>query len=157
MFFDASHSAGANKQRIAQQKRALTRGMQQDKIFSIAIIESPQLVDIYGRRAYNIDNYLCVVRKGMDYIACFKALGDETRLEIIELLKGGTKCACKLLERFAITQPTLSYHMKALVDCGLVCCEKKGIWNHYTLNREALLALSKSIVLTDTITAENEC
>ena len=73
----------------------------------------------------------------------FKVLSDETRLKIIEMLKGGTMCACKLLEAFEITQPTLSYHMKMLVESELVFCEKNGIWNNYCLNTSKLDELSK--------------
>ena len=67
-------------------------------------------------------------------IACFKALSDETRLEILELLKGGTMCACKILEKFSLTQPTLSYHMKLLTECGLVNVSKDWKWNYYSVN-----------------------
>lgn len=70
-----------------------------------------------------------------------KVLGDSTRLQIVDMLKSGKKCACKLLEAFEITQPTLSYHMKMLVDCGLVFSEKSGKWNYYTLNKEMLQSL----------------
>jgi ArsR family transcriptional regulator len=52
------------------------------------------------------------------------------------------KCACKLLETFNITQPTLSYHMKMLVDCKLVFSEKCCKWTYYTLNDDVLHALS---------------
>ena len=44
----------------------------------------------------------------------FKALADPTRLEIVDMLSCGELCACKILERFQITQPTLSHHMKIL-------------------------------------------
>jgi len=67
-----------------------------------------------------------------------KAIGDSNRLQIVEMLSGGEKCACKLLERFDITQPTLSHHMKILCDCGLVNVRKEGKWSHYSLNSEAL-------------------
>lgn len=50
----------------------------------------------------------------------------------------GEKCGCKLLERFEITQPTLSHHMKILVECGLVNDRKEGKWHHYSLNCETL-------------------
>jgi ArsR family transcriptional regulator len=73
----------------------------------------------------------------------FRALGDETRLKIVQMLKSGPMCACKLLEKFEITQPTLSYHMKTLVKSGLVFCEKRGVWNFYTLNNDKLKDLSK--------------
>ena len=56
----------------------------------------------------------------MHYSAISKALGDETRLAIVQMLSDGEKCGCKLLERFAITQPTLSHHMKTLVERGQV-------------------------------------
>lgn len=73
-----------------------------------------------------------------DYSLIFKALSDSTRVEIVDMLKTGSKCACKMLEKFNITQPTLSYHMKMLVDTGLVSVEKSGTWNYYTLNKEIL-------------------
>jgi ArsR family transcriptional regulator len=67
-------------------------------------------------------------------IQMFKALSDETRLSIIKLLSEKETCACTLLESFSITQPTLSYHMKILSDCGLVNARKDGLWMKYTLN-----------------------
>ena len=76
-----------------------------------------------------------------DYAYVFKSLGDCTRAQIIDMLKGGKKCACQLLKAFNITQPTLSYHMKMLVDCGLVISEKKRRWNYYSLNKEVLQSL----------------
>lgn len=64
----------------------------------------------------------------------FKALGDSTRLKIIEMLSCGELCACDILESFQITQPTLSYHMKILTDCGLVKSRKDGSWIRYSNN-----------------------
>jgi len=64
----------------------------------------------------------------------FKALGDSTRLKIIEMLSCGALCACDILESFQITQPTLSYHMKILTECGLVNSYKEGSWIHYSNN-----------------------
>ncbi len=74
----------------------------------------------------------------MNYALVFKALGDSTRLEIVQMLSDGEKCACKLLERFGITQPTLSHHMKILCDSGLVVGRKDGKWTHYSLSCDAL-------------------
>ena len=48
----------------------------------------------------------------------FKALCDEKRLSILELLKGGEKCACVLMEELNIAQSALSYHMKILCESG---------------------------------------
>lgn len=66
----------------------------------------------------------------------FKALSDSNRLQIIDILSCGEKCACKLLEHFNFTQPTLSHHMKVLIDCGLVRARKEGTWNYYSLNTD---------------------
>ena len=69
----------------------------------------------------------------------FKALGDSTRVKIIELLKvNQSLCGCNLLEHFSITQPTLSYHMKILVESQLVAGEKDGSWTHYRLNKKRM-------------------
>lgn len=63
-----------------------------------------------------------------------KALGDPNRLKIIKLLTDGEQCACKLLEAFQITQPTLSHHMKILSETGLVSCRKEGKWTYYSIS-----------------------
>lgn len=75
----------------------------------------------------------------MDVALICKALGDANRLEIVQMLSDGEKCGCKLLERFEITQPTLSHHMKILVGCGLVNDRKEGKWHHCSLNCETLM------------------
>lgn len=72
----------------------------------------------------------------LEYISIFKALADETRLSIVKMLTNGELCGCKILENFKITQPTLSYHMKALCDSGLVEGRRDGAWMRYTLNKE---------------------
>ncbi|MGL4452613.1 MAG: ArsR/SmtB family transcription factor [Sarcina sp.] len=63
-----------------------------------------------------------------------KCIADPKRLEIIDILSKGEKCACDILEYFQFTQPTLSHHMKVLICCGLVVSEKRGKWNYYKLN-----------------------
>ena len=64
----------------------------------------------------------------------FKALSDSNRVMILEMLKDGEMCAGHLLERFQITQPTLSHHMRLLCECGLVNARREGKWMHYALN-----------------------
>lgn len=81
----------------------------------------------------------------MDVALICKALGDANRLEIVKMLSDGEKCGCKLLERFEITQPTLSHHMKILVECGLVNARKEGKWQHYSLNCETLTQFKEFI------------
>ena len=74
----------------------------------------------------------------------FKAFCDVNRLQILELLRSGEKCACVLLEHLQIGQSTLSYHMKILCDSGVVTGRTEGKWRHYAISeqgREAALAL----------------
>ena len=72
--------------------------------------------------------------KHFDNARVFKAFGDENRLTILELLQSGEKCACVLHEKLNITQPTLSHHMKILVDSGIVIARKEGKWTHYSIS-----------------------
>ena len=65
----------------------------------------------------------------------FKALCDEKRLSILELLKGGEKCACVLMEELNIAQSALSYHMKILCESGMVTSRQEGKWTHYTISK----------------------
>lgn len=65
----------------------------------------------------------------------FKALCDEKRLSILELLKGGEKCACVLMKELNIAQSALSYHMKILCESGIVTSRQEGKWTHYTISK----------------------
>ena len=65
----------------------------------------------------------------------FKALCDEKRLSILELLKGGEKCACVLMEELNIAQSALSYHMKILCESGIVTSRQEGKWTYYTISK----------------------
>ncbi len=79
------------------------------------------------------------------YAKIFKVISDPKRLQIIDMLSGGELCACKLLEAFQITQPTLSHDMKLLCDAGLVIPRKEGKWTHYSLNVERMNDVYKEI------------
>lgn len=73
-----------------------------------------------------------------DYAHFFKALSDPNRLMIVDMLSCGELCACVILEKFNITQPTLSHHMKTLCDCGLVNGRREGKWTYYSLNGDTV-------------------
>ena len=75
------------------------------------------------------------------YAYLLKALSDETRIKIVDMLSKGELCACNILEEFKITQPTLSYHMKTLSDSGLVSARRDGVWMKYSINRDILESL----------------
>ncbi len=68
----------------------------------------------------------------------FKAFADENRIQILELLRDGERCACRLLEEMKITQPTLSHHMKILCDAGIVVGRKEGKWMHYSISEDGM-------------------
>lgn len=85
----------------------------------------------------------------VDYVSVFKAMSDETRLKIIDMLSCGEMCACDILEKFHISQSTLSYHMKILSESGLVNAVRDGSWMRYTLNNENIdMVLSFFINIT---------
>ena len=91
-----------------------------------------------------------------------KALGDENRLMIVEMLSCGELCACKILARFKISQPTLSHHMKILRSSGLIASRKDGKWMHYSLVPEKFTELSEMLASvsahkTDCHCKDNSC
>ena len=77
---------------------------------------------------------MVVDNKYIDNARVFKAFCDENRLIVLETLQSGEKCACILLEKLKITQPTLSHHMKILVDSGIVTARKEGKWTYYSIS-----------------------
>lgn len=81
-------------------------------------------------------------KRYIDYALMLKALGDPTRIKIFDMVSYGELCACELLEQFNITQPTLSYHMKILIESNLVNSRKDGKWMKYSMNKESLELLN---------------
>lgn len=69
--------------------------------------------------------------------ALFHALSDETRLAILELLRGGEQCVCDLQASLDAAQSRLSFHLRVLKDAGLVTDRKEGRWSYYTLESDA--------------------
>ncbi len=69
-----------------------------------------------------------------------KALGDPIRLTLIDVLRrhAGKVCVCELVPLFAVSQPTLSHHLKKLRDAGIVDSERQGLWAYYYVNPEVL-------------------
>lgn len=69
-----------------------------------------------------------------EYSKVIKAVSDPSRLKILDILSCGEQCACDILENFEFTQPTLSHHMKILMECALVTSRKEANWTKYSLN-----------------------
>lgn len=74
--------------------------------------------------------------------AQFKALADPTRVAIINSLASADEvCVCNLTERFDLSQPTISHHLKILREAGLVESSRRGTWAYYRLVPESIEAL----------------
>lgn len=78
-------------------------------------------------------------------IQIFKALSDNNRLKIIDMLSCDEMCACEILKKLNITQPTLSHHMKTLIDSNLVTARKEANWMYYKLNKNTIDELTSYI------------
>lgn len=87
--------------------------------------------------------------------AVFKALCDERRQRILELLHSGEKCACVLIEEMGMPQSSLSYHMKILCESGIVVGREEGKWTHYQLSSEGSLRAVKLLKEITNVTLDN--
>ena len=83
--------------------------------------------------------------------ALFRALSDPARVRIVNLLARSPEpvCVCELTPVVGLSQPTVSHHLKKLVQAGLLEREQRGVWAYYTLNREALAQLASLVELTE--------
>jgi ArsR family transcriptional regulator, arsenate/arsenite/antimonite-responsive transcriptional repressor len=74
-----------------------------------------------------------------------KALADPTRLRLVSMVaahQGGEACVCDLTDPLGLTQPTISHHLRVLVEAGIFTRDKRGKWAYYALVPSALEALS---------------
>jgi ArsR family transcriptional regulator len=73
-----------------------------------------------------------------------KALGDPVRLQLVDVLRkhAGKVCVCELVPLFALSQPTVSHHLKVLRQAGIVGSERQGLWAYYFVIPDALKELS---------------
>lgn len=78
----------------------------------------------------------------------FKALGDPTRVRLISLIAAhvdGESCVCDLTDPVGLSQPTVSHHLKQLVDAGLITREQRGKWAYYRVVATAMEALAGAL------------
>jgi ArsR family transcriptional regulator len=80
-------------------------------------------------------------------VAVFRALGDPTRLEIFRLLaaQAGPVCACDVVDRFGLSQPTISHHLRILREAGLVKVSRRGVWAWYETDPHGLVWLRETV------------
>jgi ArsR family transcriptional regulator len=80
-----------------------------------------------------------------DLARVLKALADPVRLQLVSMVAahdGGEACVCDLTEPLGLTQPTISHHLKVLVEAGILTRDKRGVWAYYALVPSALDAVS---------------
>lgn len=95
-----------------------------------------------------------------EHAKIFKAFCDEKRLRILELLRTDEKCACVLLEQLDLGQSGLSYHMKILVESGIVASRQDGKWTHYHISEEGsahAITLLMELTKPNTAINKNKC
>ena len=81
----------------------------------------------------------------------FKALGDPTRVKIVNLLATSEApvCVCELIPHVRVAQPTVSHHLKKLADAGLLHREQRGTWAYYSLDPAATARLASLTAFTE--------
>ena len=90
-------------------------------------------------------------RTPRDLAHALKALADPARLRLLSLIAahdGGEACVCDLTEPVGLSQPTVSHHLKVLVDAGLITRDKRGVWAYYALVPGALDAVTHQLART---------
>jgi len=89
-----------------------------------------------------------------DLAHILKALADPTRLRLVSMVaahEGGEACVCDLTDPLGLTQPTISHHLKILVDAGIFTRDKRGKWAYYALVPSALDALASVLTTSQQI------
>ncbi len=80
--------------------------------------------------------------------ARFKALADPTRVQLLHLVAGAGRdeaCVCDLTDTVSLSQPTVSHHLRILVEAGLLSRERRGTWAWYRVSDEGLRALKADL------------
>jgi len=83
--------------------------------------------------------------EAVDLARVLKALADPARLRLLSLVAAhgdGEACVCDLTEPLGLSQPTVSHHLRVLVDAGLLSRDKRGVWAYFALVPGALDALA---------------
>ena len=86
----------------------------------------------------------------------FKALGDETRLAIVQILVGKELCVCDIQNAFDMSQPAISHHLKILRQSGVVRDLREGKWIYYSLNPAAINLISAILAVIQKATDQTE-
>lgn len=80
--------------------------------------------------------------------ALFRVLSEPTRLQMLSLIAAQPAqevCACELVETLALTQPTISHHLKVMYEAGLLAKERRGTWIYYRIVRSQIALLKETL------------
>jgi ArsR family transcriptional regulator len=89
--------------------------------------------------------------QAVDLARVLKALAEPARLRLVSMVAahdGGEACVCELTEPFDLSQPTISHHLKVLVDAGVLARDKRGVWAYYAVVPATLEAISSALATT---------
>jgi ArsR family transcriptional regulator len=103
------------------------------------------LVDALARCCSPVEGRVLDEADAQRLAPVFKALGDPVRLRLLSIVvsgEDGEACVCELTEPVGLTQPTVSHHLKVLVDAGLLEREQRAKWAYYRLVPGALEAVA---------------
>ena len=89
-------------------------------------------------------------------INVFKALSDETRLRMLELLTDGELCVCEIMQTLEISQSRASRNLGILKDAGLLTDRRDGQWVHYSINEQGMRNYSKLLELVKNSLGQDE-
>ena len=78
-------------------------------------------------------------------VKIFKALSDETRLSIVEFLKEGEKCVCKIIPMTGKSQPTVSQHLRILSEAGILESRKEGTNIYYKIKDKRVIGVMQMV------------
>jgi ArsR family transcriptional regulator len=114
------------------------------------------LTPVVNQQADALDGACCTpIRRAVlpqaeaeNLAALLKAVAEPTRLRLLSLVAahdGGEACVCDLTEPVGLSQPTVSHHLKILVDAGLLTREKRGVWAYYRLVPDRLDDITRAL------------
>jgi ArsR family transcriptional regulator len=121
--------------------------MRRIRIMTTSLPLTPAAVDTDGC-CTSVTGGILALEDAQRLARIFKALGDPTRVRLLSMIaahSGGEACVCDLTEPVGLSQPTVSHHMKQLVDAGLVAREQRGRWAYYAIVPGALAMLSDAL------------
>ena len=81
-------------------------------------------------------------------LLALKALADGTRLRIFQLIaaQDAPVCACDIVDRFDVSQPTIAHHLKTLRDAGLITATRQGVWVYYAVDPAGIGDIARSFI-----------